>query len=839
MRKKIIKPITIAAAFLISLVIFSILTNRTNTDLTASMAEATLPVITLQYGDTQIEQLHAYVTEMDVTAMRDSILPLDSDRVLQMEIATYGMDVDSVSYQIRSLDGTRLVADAESADFVVDGQTISLSFQVQNILAEEEEYVLIFTLDVDGQSLYYYSRIMSCGDSDMQKYIDFVYEFHEYTFRDDADEFIPTYMETTTGDSSTLQYVDLNCSLSQITWGDFEGEILGDPVLSVKEILDTYTVVTLDYVMTSVTEDGETEYYNVEEYYRLRYTSDRMYVLNFERTVNQIFRGENTFLNSDSIVLGITDSDVNYKTNESGDMIAFVQEGELWCYDTSANRIVQVFSFRSSEGIDARENWDQHDIRIVHVDEAGSVDFIVYGYMNAGDHEGEVGLAIYHYDALARTVEEEAFLSSTLSYEIVKAQMGQLMFENEQGTIYLMMEGDVYSIDTATLTVSTLVTGLKEDCYAISESNQYFAWVESDALYSSSVIYLLDLQTGETTEIMEDEGEYLMPLGFSGENLVYGVADADMVAENSVGNMDFPMKYLKIINAESGEVLKNYSKDGAYIESISIGDASITVELVTESDGQYASAGTDAIVDREADADSGVTVSSVTSETKLKQMILELPSSADESKVKQIVPKLVLLEEERTLAIDTESTKERYYVYVKGEVLLVTSNIADAIEVANDNAGVVVDAQQQYMWQRSRSTTKDAISVSVGASDADSGSVAGCISAILSLNGIEKDVSALLEEGASPKEVLQDALADDTVLDVTGCPVEGLLFYISNGNPVFAMTGSDSAVLIVGYDSERIICYNPLTDKTTGYTYEEAEELFAAAGSIFLAYYGT
>ncbi len=837
MRKIIIKTTTILATFIVSLVIFSVLTNRTNTDLTASMAEATLPVITFRYGDTQIEQLHAYVTEMDVTGMRDAILPLDSDRKLSMEISTYGMDIDGISYQIRSLDGSRLLADGESTDFVLDGQTISLSFQIQNILTEGEEYVLILTLDADGQSLYYYSRMMSCGDSDMQEYLDFVSEFHEYTFRDDADEFIPTYMDATTGDSSTLQYVDLSCSLSQITWGDFEGDILGDPVMSVKEILDTYTVITLDYVMVSVNADGETEYYNVEEYYRLRNTSERMYVLNFERTMNQIFRGENTFLSDDSIVLGITESDVNYKTNESGDMIAFVQEGELWCFDTDANTIVQVFSFRSSEGIDARENWDQHDIKIVHVDEAGSVDFIVYGYMNAGDHEGEVGLAIYHYDALARTVEEEAFLPSELSYEIMKAQMGQLMFENEQGTIFLMMEGNLYSIDTGTLTVNALVTGLEEGCYAISDSNRYFAWVENESLYSSETIYLLDLQTEEISEINEGSGVYLMPLSFSGENFIYGAADADMVTLNSVGNMDFPMSYLKIIDAESGEILKEYSRTGAYIESITVEDTSITISLVTETDGQYVSAGTDSIVDREAGTDSGVTVSSITSTDRLSQYVLTLAESADESKVKMIIPKLVILEEERVLAIETESEQERYCVYVKGEVILVTNDIADAIEAAIADAGVVIDEEQQYLWQRSRSTTKEAISVSVGASDTGSGSVAQCISAILSLNGIEKNVSALLEEGNTSIEILQNALNDYTVLDVTGCSVEGLLFYISNGHPVLAMTGPDSAVLIVGYSSEEIYCYNPLTGKNTSYTQEEAEELFAAAGSIFLAYY--
>lgn len=113
-------------------------------------------------------------------------------------------------------------------------------------------------------------------------------------------------------------------------------------------------------------------------------------------------------------------------------MIAFVQQGELWCFDRVNNKIVQVFSFLGAED-QCEDNWDQHDIKIARVDEAGSIDFVVYGYMNRGDHEGEVGTAVYHYDGLVHTIEEEIFIPSDVSYEILKAQMGQLMYVNERG----------------------------------------------------------------------------------------------------------------------------------------------------------------------------------------------------------------------------------------------------------------------------------------------------------------------------------------------------------------------------------------------------------------------
>jgi len=52
----------------------------------------------------------------------------------------------------------------------------------------------------------------------------FALQFHEYTFRDDANKFIPKYMDAATGDTSTLNYVDLSCTLNQITWADLKPE---------------------------------------------------------------------------------------------------------------------------------------------------------------------------------------------------------------------------------------------------------------------------------------------------------------------------------------------------------------------------------------------------------------------------------------------------------------------------------------------------------------------------------------------------------------------------------------------------------------------------------------
>ena len=59
-------------------------------------------------------------------------------------------------------------------------------------------------------------------------------------------------------------------------WADFKGEILVEPIASFKEVNSSYDVITLEYVISNTNENGETEVYNVEEYFRLRLTETRM-----------------------------------------------------------------------------------------------------------------------------------------------------------------------------------------------------------------------------------------------------------------------------------------------------------------------------------------------------------------------------------------------------------------------------------------------------------------------------------------------------------------------------------------------------------------------------------
>lgn len=839
MQKGIIKATVLSVIFFVAVVIFSIMTNQVNEDLTTEMTDVSLPVLSLYSDEIEINELHGYTQEMDATFMRDMITPISDDRILPVKINTYMKAIDAISYEIRSLDAKRLVADAQIEDFKQVRGQIWVDFQIQNLLEKGQEYLLIICLESDEEQIYYYTRIVEPEDCHVTECLAFVKEFHNTTFNEDSAGSLSIYLERATADNTTLHYTTLNSTLKQVSWADFGGERLTTATPSIKEITPTYNVISMEYVMTRVGEDGTSEYYNVQENYRVRYTAQRMYLLNFERIVNEIFRGETADIYDKYIQLGIRSEDIEYKSSDTGNIVAFVQEGELWSYNQSENTLAKVFSFRGYEGIDERENYGEHDIKIVSVDEAGSIAYIVYGYMNRGIHEGEVGTAIYRYDSLANTNEEVLFIASKQSYEVIKADLGQLMYVNEGGIFFIMRGESVYSIDLNTLEIKELITGLEEGQFAISESNRLFAWVEPANAMGSREISIVDLTTEQVETITGNAGEYLLPLGFLEEDFVYGAVKISDIEMDAAGKLVYPMFKVNIVGFTTGEakILKAYEKEGYYISDIEIDGFTIYLNRIQHNGSTYVDVAQDMIMNREGDSYKVVNVQKTQDAQKQAEIQLVLKKSGDEETPKLLTPKEIILEEVREVTFDQSTLQSEYYVYAQGDVLLSTDDISEAVLVANEAMGVVVDKDLQYVWKRSRKTSQTAFKgMLVGDEDRNAGSIAQCINAMLEREEINISVNALLEQGETPIEILSNTLRDTKVLDLTGCAIDELLYYISNGAPVFAMTGSEEAALIIGYDASHISIYDPVRGTIYRKNIEDADEMFANAGSIFFTY---
>ncbi|MCD8333478.1 MAG: hypothetical protein LUB60_05075 [Clostridiales bacterium] len=773
-----------------------------------------------------MNELHAYTVEMDATSVRDTITPVESGGSMTVSVDSYGSRVTSVRYEVRSLDTTRLVQESEAENLSATDDLATAELPIQNLLTEGEEYLLIIEVTTDGDPCWFYTRIIQEDNSYITECIAFVREFHEITMDKDRQAELADYMEPdASADNTTLQTVTINNSLSQACWGEMEGTEVTEPTVSVKELNDTYNVILLTYIFSSENDAGDTEYYNVEEYYRVRYGTEKMYLLSFERTVEEIFQGESSEIDGDSLILGIRSSDVDFIANETGTVVCFVQQGELWSYNTDSNSLTQVFSFRTLGETDVRENYDEHDIRIIRASKSGNVDFIVYGYMNRGEHEGEVGISVCYYDNSTNTVEEKLFIPSADSYQIMKEEIGQAMYISDSDQFYLTISGQVHRIDLGTLEDSVFISSLTDDNYVTTDDGRYLAWTEGDAS-EATVLYLTDLETGTTVEIEAEAGYVIRPLGFMDTDCVYGLAPAENLSEES---SVFAMSRLVIVDAaDSGaEVLKTYDADGAYVTAVTIEDGNIYLERMIYSDGAWVETAADTIYNRDMQEEETVYVAEVTSGDRQTVVTIQLAQQASGT-VSLRTPKLIIPEESVTLEMADSGEGSAYYVYAKGRVMLGTDSIAEAVISADENRGVVISRDQTYLWKHAKAASR---SLTVTAGEGSS-SQAMAVSILLRRVNVSVDADALLAAGESVYEILSENVSGGAAYNLTGCSLEQTLYFVGIGYPVYAVQNGQ-AVLITGYTESTVTIYDPLTDSSDTETITAATEVFSAGGNVF------
>lgn len=638
----------LAAVFVVALLVFSKTLNHEPKDMTTEMEAAGLPVMYMLQDNVRLSELHGYVEEMDAPTMGENVTVVPEDNELQLKIDAYGNKIQSLSYEVRSADGQRLIEDGQDVVLDVAEDSATAKLALQDLLSVDSQYLLVLHVQGETDMIHYYTKLMKVEGFDTDECIQFVVDFHEKTLDKEAAASLSIYLEPTTdADNTTLQHVTIHNRLRQIYWNELEVTELTQPIITVQEANVDYNVIRLTTTVSATNEAGETDYFNVTESYKVRQGIERMYLLDFERNVEEIFQGRTDAVSGKYLRLGIRSQDVDYWSNETGTNVCFVQEGDLWNYNQATNQLVQVYSFRETVGLDVRENYAQHDIRIIHADETGSIDFIVYGYMNRGEHEGQVGISVCHYDSVTNTVEELLFLPASVSYEVMQRSISQLLYINDESTFFLMLGDAIYAIDLDSKKYEVFLDNLVDGSCQASEDGQYVAWVDSTTLNTSEVMHVADLNTGKTIQVQAPEGYYIKPLGYIQADCIYGLA-AKTGADVTVFSADV-LKIGEVVDSQMVE-LTSYEKYGYWIADVEVSDGIVEMNLVKN--GELEVSVTDSITNKEVRESRQAQVETYNSGVKETQVRLVLSESAPEKAPVIKTPKLMLSEESTTLTLD-------------------------------------------------------------------------------------------------------------------------------------------------------------------------------------------
>ncbi len=841
MKKNIIKGIYLCVVFGIALFVTSAVMNKGNTDMTTEMGEATFPVVTMQIDEYPVNNLHGYAEIMDTSYLRDTLLPIGEDRKVSFSIDTCGAEMEQLAFEVRSINGTRLVESTEIESYEQVEDTISCTITLKDLINADEEYMLVLLVTPTGkETIRYYTRIVQSEDMHIQEKLEYVLDFHNRTFDREAAADLTKYLESNSeGDNTTFQKVNIHSSFQQVTWGDLQAERITEPIIDIKELAEQTGSFQLEYV-AQVREGKEKKLYQVKEFYRIRYTSERMYLLDYDREMTQLFDEQAEVIANDKIMLGIVDTQVEMKESDGGNVFAFVVSNKLYSYNVTDKKLARLFSFYDEENItDVRSSYNRHEIKILNVDEAGNVDFLVYGYMNRGRHEGGVGISYYSYTSTANTVEEYMYIPYNRSYEMLKTDVAELAYVNKAGTCYLMLEGSVYAIDLGSRNYTIVASGLTGDEYAVSKSNQMLVWQEGGERYRSTKLRLLNLSTGKETEISAGPREYISLLGFMEEDLIYGLAKANDIVKDSTNTVTFPMYCLKI-QSESGDLLKTYREEDVYVVDSAIADNQITLSRVKwdEEAQTYVAVADDQIMSTEKVQEGYNTVESVVIDKYETIVEIAVKEELDAKAVKMLTPKEVLFEGNRELSMkESEITEERFYVYGKNGIEGTFTHPGKAVNYAYEVAGVVVNDNGNYVWKRSSRSTKNQIMAIEGeAVSEQTTSLSVCLDTILQLEGVSKHTQYMLDQGKSIQSILEDSLKDVQVLDLSGCSLDAVLYYVNMDIPVLATLQDGNAVLIVGFNELNIVLMDPLTGTVYKKGMNDSTQWLEENGNNFITY---
>ena len=811
MKRRVIKGVILGVIFILALIVSSLVLNRGAEDEIVDIGAASLPRVSFIVDDREVNTLFGYVDEMDITAMRDTITPLEENGTLQMNLKAGGQEVSRIQYEVYSLNGEETYKTGEVGEITEDEP---MALELGDALSDPvQEAVLRVLLTVGDKTVSYYTRIEMPAEITAAECLAFAQDFHTKAIGKSAAEELSTYLEPgEESDNTTYQTVNIHSDITHIQWGELNPEVIGDVSWSIKESNSVYTSLLAKYQVNCEDDNGQLQTYNIKEFFRVRLSGDTIYLLDYNRDMQQVFNANLQAVDENGIRFGIASGDIQYVTNEDDTVAAFVQERDLWLYNKNTDELLRVFSFANQEGSDERSRNDQHAVRIISLENDGSMAFAVYGYMNRGNHEGEVGVGIYYFDINKNAIEEKAFIPSTKSFAIAEDELGKMVYYNHgQEMLYVLAEGTLYQINLENDEQTVLAEELEEGQYAVSDDGHLMAYQTNGSIYTATEIRVMNLTSGDEYTIQASGSEGIRPLGFVNGDFIYGKINADDAGKTASGEEITPMYELEIRNSDN-ETAASYSftDDNVYTTGILVQGNMVTLNRVRKNGDTYQSTDQEFITNNVERSDSTISLATYTTERMQTQTRLTFAEGIENTEPQVITPNELVLSEPLTITLSGSGEGVKYYVYGMGELEGIYDNAGNAIQAAADISGVVISSDQAYIWESGNRDLAYSIEAEPFRTQDGETSLAACERYMEQYNAHQ--------------------------VDLTGCTLDQVLYVINKGCPMIAMTDSGHAILLTGYTRTDITYIDPETGEEETVSVNDMEDMVSGSGNAFIGY---
>ncbi len=810
---------------------------------TVKMGEATFPVIYLKTGEYKINLLHGYSSNLEANVVREAMTPLGSDKTFQVLIEENESNIRKLKYEVHKVENNELVDSGAISALDKTDTGKSTEIKIKENLDTSKEYAVRITIITDtSKKIHYYTRIKYYeDDSFLKEKMEFVTKFHKAIMDKDKAEEVTKYLEPLSSEENeSLSKVTIHSSFDLVSWGQLKPKVLTDIVPTIKEFNIETAAIELSYYVSAKTDTG-TEIYLVKEFYRVRFTLDRIYLLNYDRTMEELFDMNLASISKSQLKVGITnETDLGIVTSEDYNKMCFVRQGALWYYNLPENHAVKVFSFMETDADYIRDGYDQHNVRILNMDEGGNIDFLVYGYMNRGDYEGKVAIVLYKYFAGENRIEEQVYVPLETTYQMLKEDLNSFSYVNKKGVFYFTINNQVYSYNIIAKKLNVIAHNINNDNFIMLRQSKSIAWLDSENPTKATSITILNLETEKKKVIKAGQGDTIRILGAVDTNIIYGFAKTSNIVETTDGSIVIPVHELIIADMD-GTILKTYQKKKIYITKASVTDNVIKLNRVKKQAGNnrfsYYQVETDSILTKVVNTQETIGLTYRVTDATYKEAYISLPTEFTMKELPKVMETVnTVITEDTTLHLDSNKINTmKYYVYALGNIQSAYSNPSEAIVVADEKMGVVINSNNQIVWERGGKFNRKTIA---GIPTISSGngvdSVGASVSMLLKYNLVTKDAKSLSHNDQSIYNLLKENL--NYPINLTECTLDEVLYFVSSGRPVIAMKDSEHAVLITGYDEYYVTMIDPGAGTTSRLPLASADTIFTNAGNVFISY---
>lgn len=252
--------------------------------------------------------------------------------------------------------------------------------------------------------------------------------------------------------------------------------------------------------------------------------------------------------------------------------------------------------------------------------------------------------------------------------------------------------------------------------------------------------------------------------------------------------------------------------DGIYVLNAVFDENMITLTRATREGETYASTAPDYITNNEEKEKSNIHVETYTTDLKEAQVRITFDDGISDKEPKVLKPKQILLDKQENISFDDVGHEGKYYAYGYGELQGIFDRAGDAVQLADEYNGVVVDTNQACVWRKGINRKQYEI---VGKNE-------------MIWTAVER-----LRQHEAPADIMKE-LNEGRILDLTGCTADQMIPLMDQDTPVIGMLDTQNAVILVGYVDYSLIYIQAETGERFITSTGQMDEMTAGSGNTYV-----